>query len=51
MADTANTFTSLLPDMKDSYAKKMEKAATKPNNKRYFNLIKKKLKERNKAQG
>lgn len=52
MSDSANTSKSLLPILKDSYAKKMEKLAVKPNSsKRYFNLIKKKLKERNKKQG
>lgn len=45
MADSANAFKNFLPDMKNVYGQKIQKAAEKPNNKRYFSLIKKKLKE------
>jgi hypothetical protein len=49
MSDSDNTFKSLLPIMKDTYASKMQKISEKPNSsKRYFALIKKKLKEQNK---
>lgn len=44
MSDSANTFKGFLPDMKNVYADKITKAASKPNNKRYFSIIRKKLK-------
>lgn len=47
MADSPNTFLGLLPDMKIAYADKMKKITEKPNNsKKYYALIKKKLKRK-----
>lgn len=45
MADSVNSFTSLLPEMKDQYAEKMKRIVEKPDNsKKYYSLIKRKLK-------
>lgn len=46
MSDSFNSFQSLLPEMKDSYASKIQKLSEKPNSsKQYFNHIKKYLKK------
>lgn len=45
MSDSANMYKNLLPAMKNTYADKVKKITEKPNNsKKYFNLLKKKLK-------
>lgn len=45
-AESANTFSSMQPDLKESYASKMQKIMNKPNSsKQYFAHIKKYLKK------
>lgn len=46
MADSANTVTNILPDLKDTYSSKLKKAVEKGDSKKYFNTIKKFLKKK-----
>lgn len=51
MADSANTFKSFLPSLKNTYADKISKLSEKPNSSReYFSHIKKYLKKARKLQ-